>query len=88
MARTGKDQGQWLDMQDWVKAEKLSPKYPGRYIIDFKRAIGRVYNLDGTITENVTRAVIERNRDGTLNFGYPVPNNFVLQTLKRNPNNE
>jgi hypothetical protein len=46
MARTGKDQGQWLDMQDWVKAEKLSPKHPGHYIIDFKCSIGRVYNLD------------------------------------------
>jgi hypothetical protein len=78
MTKTNKPQGQWLDAWDWVKAEKAAPKYPGIYIIDFKRPVGRVYYLDGTTLENVTRVVIQRNQDGTLNFGYPVSDSFVL----------
>ncbi|HLO87613.1 MAG TPA: hypothetical protein VK203_21765 [Nostocaceae cyanobacterium] len=71
-------QGQWLSEEDWVKAEQIIPKYPGRYIIDFKRPIGRVYQPDGTIIENVTCAFIKRKDDGTLNCGYPVLNSFNL----------
>ena len=72
-------QGQWYHAQDWVEAEKRAPKHPGRYVIDFERPIGRVYHADGTtITENVTRAFVQRNRDGTLNSAYPVLDNFVL----------
>ena len=78
MATTNNNQGQWLNAQDWVEAEQFTPKYPGRYIIEFKRPIGRVYHPDGTITENVTRAFIQRNYDGTLNSGYPVLNSFLL----------
>ncbi len=40
MAKTNNPQGQWLNVQDWVQAEKVIPKYPGRYIIDFKRPVG------------------------------------------------
>ncbi len=78
MATTNNNQGQWLNAQDWVEAEQCTPKYPGRYIIDFKRPIGRVYHPDGTITENVNRAFIQRNYDGTLNSGYPVLDSFIL----------
>jgi hypothetical protein len=76
-------QGQWLDARNWVKAEQVTPKYPGRYIIDFKRPIGRVYHPDGTVTENVTRAFIRRNLDGTLRAGYPVLNNSTLSSLTK-----
>jgi len=69
---TNKDQGQWLNPHDWVNAEQWIPKYSGKYIIDFQRAIGRVYHSDGTITESVTCAKIERKPDGTLKYGYPV----------------
>ena len=69
---TNKDQGQWLNPHDWVNAEQLIPKYSGKYIIDFQRAIGRVYHPDGTITESVTCAKIKRKPDGTLKYGYPV----------------
>jgi len=58
------------------------------YIIDFKRPVGQVYYPDGSIKENVTRAVIERNFDGTLNFGYPVPDSFVLSSLNRSNQSE
>ncbi|MBD2384791.1 hypothetical protein [Cylindrospermum sp. FACHB-282] len=75
---TSNYQGQWLNAKDWVKAEQSTPKHPGRYIIDFKRPIGRVYYHDGTITENVTRAFVERNNDGTLNSSYPVLDSFTL----------
>ncbi|AFZ27971.1 hypothetical protein Cylst_5998 [Cylindrospermum stagnale PCC 7417] len=78
VASTRNYQGQWLNAEDWVKAEQIIPKHSGRYIIDFKRPIGRVYHLDGTITENVTRAFVQRNNDGTLNSSYPVLNRFIL----------
>ncbi|MEH2364068.1 hypothetical protein [Nostoc sp.] len=78
IASTKNYQGQWLNSDDWVKAEKVTPKHSGKYVIDFKRPIGRVYHPDGTITENVTRAFIQRNNDGTLNSGYPVINSFAL----------
>lgn len=77
-ASTNNYQGQWLNAEYWVKAEKIIPKHPGRYIIDFKNPIGRVYHPDGTITENVTRAFVQRNNDGTLNSSYPVLNSFIL----------
>ncbi|MBD2207375.1 hypothetical protein H6G33_15410 [Calothrix sp. FACHB-1219] len=78
VASKNKYQGQWLNTDDWVNAEQATPKYPGRYVIDFKRPIGRVYHPDGTITENVTRAFVQRNKDGTLNSAYPVLDSFVL----------
>ncbi|MDM9385460.1 hypothetical protein QUB80_32925 [Chlorogloeopsis sp. ULAP01] len=37
---TQDNQGQWYSAEYWVEAEKVTPKYPGRYIIDFKRPIG------------------------------------------------
>jgi len=88
MAQTNNSQGQWLNDRDWVKAEQVAPKYPGRYIIDFKRPVGRIYHPDGTITENVTRAAIQRNLDGTLKFGYPVTDSFVLSSLNRKNGSE
>ncbi|GAB4199318.1 MAG: hypothetical protein Fur006_49890 [Coleofasciculaceae cyanobacterium] len=87
-ARTNNNQGQWLNQQDWVKAEQLTPKHPGRYIIDFQRPIGRVYHSDGTITENVTLAFIKRKPDGTLKSGYPVVDSFSLSSLDRTNINE
>ncbi|TAG95931.1 MAG: hypothetical protein EAZ09_09690 [Oscillatoriales cyanobacterium] len=71
---SNKDQGQWLNPDDWVNAEQLIPKYCGKYIIDFQRPIGRVYHADGKITESVTCAKIKRNSNGTLKYGYPVVN--------------
>jgi hypothetical protein len=58
VAKTKNNQGQWLNAQDWVYAEQVTPKHPGRYIIEFHRPIGRVYHPDGTITEYVTRAFV------------------------------
>jgi hypothetical protein len=80
---TKDDQGQWLDAEDWIIAEQLVPKYRGEYIIDFQRPIGRVYHPDRTITENVTRAFIQRNIDGTLNCGYPIVDSVILRKLKK-----
>ncbi|MGB3507875.1 MAG: hypothetical protein WBA93_01240 [Microcoleaceae cyanobacterium] len=77
-AKTNQNQGQWLNTQDWVKAEKFTPKYPGNYIIDFHRSIGIIYHPDGSITENVTRVFIKRNFDGTLKCGYPVTDTYRL----------
>ncbi|MBW4508420.1 MAG: hypothetical protein KME64_18170 [Scytonematopsis contorta HA4267-MV1] len=88
MAKTNKPQGQWLNAQDWVKTEKVTPKHQGIYIIDFKRPVGRIYYPDGTIRENVTRVVTQRNEDGTLNFGYPVSDSFVLSSLNRSNQSE
>ncbi len=51
----------------------------GRYVIDFKRPVGRVYHRDGTITENVTRINIKRKPDGTLRYAYPVPETYTLR---------
>jgi hypothetical protein len=65
-------QGQWLNEQDWVIAEKLIPKYYGQYIIKFNPPIGRVYHPDGGITENVYYLQIGRNADGTIKYAYPV----------------
>lgn len=67
-----KDQGQWLNDEDWLHAEKLIPKYYGQYIIKFHRPIGRVYHPDGNITENVIYAEIGRNADGTIKYAYPI----------------
>lgn len=75
-----RDQGQWLSLSDMILAEQLTPKYEGRYIIDFHRPIGRVYHLDGRITENVTRINIRRKADGTLKYAYPVTNTFRLRS--------
>ncbi|MBD2693760.1 hypothetical protein [Anabaena catenula] len=88
MASKNKNQGQWLNADDWVKAEQVIPKYPGRYIIDFKRPIGRVYHPNGTLTENVTRAFVQRNDDGTLNSAYPVPDSYILTSLNRSDKSE
>ncbi|MBR8841136.1 MAG: hypothetical protein DSM106950_46135 [Stigonema ocellatum SAG 48.90 = DSM 106950] len=76
---TQDNQGQWFRVEYWVEAEKVTPKYPGRYIINFKRPIGRVYHPDGTTTEEVSRAVVVRNADGTLKSAYPVTNSTVLK---------
>ncbi|MEY3328019.1 MAG: hypothetical protein RLZZ115_900, partial [Cyanobacteriota bacterium] len=61
-----------LNDQDWVIAEKLIPKYYGKYIIKFNRPIGRVYHSDNRITENVYYVKIGRNPDGTIKYAYPV----------------
>lgn len=71
-ASTNHDQGQWLNDQDWVIAEKLIPKYYGLYIIKFNRPIGRVYHSDSRITENLYYVEIGRNADGTIKYAYPV----------------
>lgn len=71
-ASKNQDQGQWLNEQDWVIAEKLIPKYYGQYIIKFNRPIGRVYHPDGRITENVYYVTIGRNADGTIKYAYPI----------------
>jgi hypothetical protein len=78
---TSDPQGQWYNAEDWVLAERVAPKYPGRYIIDFGRPVGRVYQVDGTVVENVSRAFVQRNLDGTLNSAFPVTNNFVLRPM-------
>jgi hypothetical protein len=70
-------QGQWYN-EDWVLAEQAAPKHPGRYVIDFERPVGRVWHKDGTATENVTRAYVHRNGDGTLKTSYPVSPGFEL----------
>jgi len=72
------DQGQWLK-PDWIEAERVAPPHPGRYVIDFGRPIGRVYHPDGSVTENVTRAFIMRNADGTLKAAYPVTDTYVFK---------
>jgi hypothetical protein len=72
-------QGQWYNAEDWVAAEKMTPPHPGDYIVEFGRAVGRVYNADGTVTENVTRAFVQRRPDGTLNSAYPIDNGFTLR---------
>jgi len=77
--RTGSPQGQWLNEQDWVIAELLTPKHPGNYVINFKRPIGRVYHPDSTLTDNVTRAFVQRRTDGTINSAYPVTDDFVIK---------
>jgi hypothetical protein len=77
-----KNQGQWLNNEDWVNAEREAPKYQGRYILDFNRPVGRVYHPDGTVTEDVTRVLIRRNPDGTLKCGYPVLNSDQLKMGK------
>ncbi|MGK7900046.1 MAG: hypothetical protein AB4352_01280 [Hormoscilla sp.] len=79
IASTNTDQGQWLNLQDLVKAEQVTPKHPGRYIIDFQRPLGRVYHADGSITENVTRVNIKRKLDGTLKYAYPVVDNYTFK---------
>lgn len=66
------DQGQWLNDQDWLRAEKLIPKYYGNYLIKFNRPIGRVYHRDGSITDHVFYALIGRNADGTIKYAYPI----------------
>ena len=76
--RTGNPQGQWLNEQGWVIAEQLAPKHPGNYVIDLKHPIGRVYHPDGALTDNVTRAFVQRRPDGTINSAYPVTDDFVM----------
>ena len=66
------DQGQWLNDDDWLQAEKLIPKYHGNYVISFNRPIGIVYHVDGSITKNVFYAEIGRNADGTIKYAYPI----------------
>ena len=74
------EQGQWYNAEDWVLAEKLAGKNPGKYVIDFGRPIGRVYRAGSdTPVEGVTRAFVQRNPDGSLNSGYPVTDNFRLR---------
>lgn len=87
-ASTNDDQGQWLDTEDWIVAEQLVPKYRGEYIIDFHRPIGRVYHPDLRITQNVTRAFIQRDFDGTLNSGYPIAEGVSLRQLNRSSSHE
>jgi hypothetical protein len=79
MASSNRDQGQWLNDNDIILAEKAIPKYSGRYIIDFKRPVGRVYHRDGTIAENVTRINIKRKPDGTLRYADPVTETYNLR---------
>lgn len=79
MASMNRDQGQWLNDDDIILAEQVTPKYSGRYIIDFKRPVGRIYHRDGTITENVTRINIKRKPDGTLRYAYPVEETYNLR---------
>jgi hypothetical protein len=75
-------QGQWYDDADIVLAEQVAPKHPGKYLMDFKRSIGRVFvkgqGKDNPV-EGVTRFYIQRKPDGTLETTYPVSKNFTLQ---------
>lgn len=79
IASSNQDQGQWLNDNDIILSEKVTPKYSGRYIIDFNRPIGKVHHQDGTITENVTRINIKRKPDGTLRYAYPVTKSYTLR---------
>lgn len=65
---TKKDQRQWLNDQDWLQAEKLMPKYYGYYVIKLNRPVGRVYHINGRISENVVYAEIGRNSNGTVKY--------------------
>lgn len=87
-ASKNQPQGQWLNDRDWVKAEQVTPKYPGCYIINFKRSIGKVHYPDGTIIENVTHAFIKRKPDGTFKSAYPVLNDATLSSLDRSDEDE
>jgi len=87
-ASTNQPQGQWLNSQDWVKAEQVTPKYPGSYIINFKRPIGKVHYPDGKIIEDVTHTFIIRKPDGTFRCAYPILNNTTLSSLERSDQNE
>ncbi|NEP43754.1 MAG: hypothetical protein F6K35_32830 [Okeania sp. SIO2H7] len=71
-------------------AEKLIPKYYGQYLIKFNRPIGRVYHLDGTVTENVVYVEIGRNSDGTIKYAYPIvePKNKSFLMESNYGNNE
>jgi len=77
-ARTGNQQGQWFDHQDYVRAEQATPKHPGTYRINFHRDIGTVYLPDGSVAVNVTQAVVVRTREGLIRTSYPVTDGFVL----------
>ena len=73
--------GQWYDNTGIVEAEKRIPKHPGKYLVDFKRSIGRVFikgqGKDNPV-ENVTRAYVQRKPDGIIKTTYPVTNDFSL----------
>jgi Domain of unknown function (DUF4157) len=75
---TSKSQGQWYDPNDWVAAEQLTPKQPGKYVLDFRRPIGRVYKAGGPPVENVTRAFVRRLPDGTLDTAFPVTDDYTF----------
>jgi hypothetical protein len=79
MKGTGNAQGQWYDPKDWVLAEQAAPQNPGRYVVDLGKPVGRVYRTDGTITEGVTRAYVQRDADGTLVSTYPVDDTFPFE---------
>lgn len=51
--------------------------HPGTYVIDMGRPIGRVYRLDGTVVEDVTRCFIRRLPDGTIDSAFPVLDTYV-----------
>lgn len=78
MASSNREQGQWFNDNDIILAEQAISKYSGRYILDFKRPVGRIYHRDGSITENVTRINIKRKPDGTLRYAYPVTKSYSL----------
>ena len=83
-AKSKGKQGQWKNNQDIIEAEKLTPPHPGQYLIDFNRPIGQVF-VEGRSSDNpikgVTRAFVDRKKDGTIRTTFPVDNDYTLSLI-------
>ena len=69
---TGKDQGQWIDDMFIVEAQKLAPFKPGSHIVEMGKPIGRVFCPDGSVVENVEKAIVVRKANLTVRTSYPI----------------
>ncbi|MEO7002160.1 MAG: hypothetical protein ABI068_10060 [Ktedonobacterales bacterium] len=59
-----------MDRKAWAQAEQVAPKYPGPYILDYCRPIGRVYRPDGTV-EELPQLVADLTQGKKTIFDFP-----------------
>jgi hypothetical protein len=62
---------QFYDNALIVEAEQRAPATPGQHIVDMFRSVGRVFEIDGSITSDVTRVLVVRKPDGTIKTSHP-----------------
>ncbi|MEV6872197.1 hypothetical protein [Amycolatopsis sp. NPDC051128] len=64
--------GQFYDNALIVEAERRAPATPGAHDVDMFRAVGRVFQPDGSVVSDVQRVRVVRLADGSIESSFPI----------------